>query len=66
MTREEVISVIKQKAEESGHVPTMTELLKAKRLSQHDVRKHFGVYASALHACGMQGEGSGVGVPVRA
>ena len=59
MTREEVICVIRQRAEESGHVPTMNELLKAKRISQYDVRKHFGIYASALHACGLQGQGPG-------
>jgi len=59
MTREEVISVIKQAAEESGHAPRMGELLKAKRISQYDVRKHFGVYASALNACGLEGQGSG-------
>ena len=59
MTREEMISAIKQTAEETGHVPSMTELLKTKRISQYDVRKHFGVYASALHACGLQGSGPG-------
>jgi hypothetical protein len=65
MTREEMISTIKQMAEESGHVPTMTEMLKEKRLTQYDVRKHFGVYASALHACGLQGTGSGYETTMR-
>jgi Homing endonuclease associated repeat len=65
MTREEVICVIRQRAEESGHVPTMNELLKAKRISQYDVRKHFGVYAAALHACGLQGRGPGYEVSMR-
>src|SRR5882672_4702104 len=65
MTREHVISVIKQAAEESGHAPSMTELLKAKRISQYDVRKHFGVYASALNACGLEGQGSGYDLNMR-
>ena len=59
MTREEVISVIRQTVEESGRTPRMTELVKAKRVSEYDVRKHFGIYASALHACGLEPEGSG-------
>jgi hypothetical protein len=59
MTREEVICVIQEAAKESGRTPTLTELQKAKRISQYAVQKHFGVYASALDACGLQGEGSG-------
>ncbi len=59
MTREEVIAVIRNAAEELGRVPTFTQLLEMKRLSQYDIRKNFGVYASALQACGLEGQGSG-------
>ena len=59
MSREEVIGVIRQSNEEMGHVPTLKELMKAKRISQYDVRKNFGVYASALQACGLEPSGSG-------
>ena len=65
MSRDEVMSVIRQTAEEKGRVPTLTELLEMKRLSQYDVRKHFGVYASALHACGLQGRGPGYELNMR-
>ena len=65
MSREEVMNAIRQTAEEKGRVPTLTELLEMKRLSQYDVRKHFGVYASALHACGLQGRGSGYELNMR-
>ena len=65
MNREEVMNVIRQAAEESGQVPTFTQLLETKQLSQYDVRKHFGVYASALHACGLQGRGSGYETTMR-
>jgi hypothetical protein len=65
MTREEVIAVIKQTAEELGRVPRMHELLEMKRLSQYNVRKNFGVYASALQACGLEGRGSGYETTMR-
>jgi hypothetical protein len=65
MSREEVMEVIKQAADASGRVPTMKELMKEKRLSQYDVRKNFGVYASALHACGLEGHGSGYDASMR-
>jgi hypothetical protein len=65
MNREEVMNVIRQAAEESGKVPTFTQLLETKQLSQYDVRKNFGVYASALQACGLQGRGSGYETTMR-
>lgn len=65
MNREEVIGVIRQAAEEMGRVPTMNELLGMQRISQYNVRKHFGVYASALQACGLQRHGSGYELNMR-
>ncbi|HKD80475.1 MAG TPA: hypothetical protein VKH81_12335 [Candidatus Angelobacter sp.] len=65
MTREEVINAIKQTAEESGKTPTLTHMLETKQLSQYDVRRHFGVYASALQACGLEGRGSGYEATMR-
>lgn len=65
MSREEVIDVIRQAAEEMGKVPTFTQLQEMKRLSLYDVRRHFGVYASALQACGLEGRGSGYETTLR-
>jgi hypothetical protein len=65
MSREEVIFAIRQAKEEMGHVPTLNELLKSKRISQYDVRRHFGVYASALQACGLERHGSGYELNMR-
>jgi hypothetical protein len=59
MTREEVMDAISQAAEQTGKTPTFNELMKAKRLTQYDIRKNFGVYASALQACGLEGKGPG-------
>lgn len=66
MTHEEVMNVIKQAAEKTGQVPTFTQLLETKQLSQYDIRKHFGVYASALQACGLEGKGPGYETTMRA
>lgn len=59
MTREEIMEVIRQAAEQAGKAPTFKELMQAKRLTQYDIRKHFGVYAAALNACGLEASGSG-------
>jgi Homing endonuclease associated repeat len=59
MTREEVIRVIKQTAEEVGHAPSMDVLVSTGRLSRYDVKKHFAGYKSALEACGLERHGHG-------
>lgn len=65
MTRDEVMNVIKQAAEKLGKTPTFTQLLETKQLSQYDIRKHFGVYATALQACGFPVRGSGYETTLR-
>ena len=59
MSREEVMDVIRQANQEMGRVPTFKELRQAKRLTQYDIRKNFGIYTAALHACGLEALGSG-------
>jgi hypothetical protein len=40
-------------------------MMQAKRLTQYDIRKHFGVYAAALQACGLEGRGPGYDASMR-
>ncbi len=65
MSREEVMEIIRQANQETGRVPTFKQLMQAKRLTQYDIRKHFGVYAAALNACGLEGTGSGYDAGLR-
>jgi Homing endonuclease associated repeat len=62
MTREEVISVIRQTAEEVGHAPSMAELMFAKRLRPCELKRHFPTYKTALEACGLERHGKGYAV----
>jgi hypothetical protein len=59
VTKEEVITAIKECAEKLGHVPSRKELQKAAKISIRTVRKLFGTYTQALHECGMERRGSG-------
>ncbi len=59
MTKEEVVAVIQQAAQELGHTPSLTELAALQRLSPHAVRRNFGHYAAALRACGLERVGCG-------
>ena len=59
MTRDDVMSAIRQTREQLGHVPTIAELQATTRVGAYDIRKHFGVYAVALEACGLERGGSG-------
>lgn len=62
MPREEVISVIRQTAEEVGHAPSMAELMFAKRLRPCELKRHFPTYKTALEACGLERHGKGYAV----
>ena len=65
MSREEVMNAIKQAAEELGHAPAIHELKAKTRVGAYDIRKHFGVYATALQACGLERRGSGYETTMR-
>jgi hypothetical protein len=66
MTREEVIGAIQKASEKLGHVPSMNELVGVTSISRYEVRKHFGVYAAALEACGLERHGSGYELGLKA
>src|SRR5438270_4509758 len=66
MTREEIIAVIKQTAEELGHAPTVKELKDKKNIRKHSIRSRFGTYKAALAACGLERKGPGYRVSAEA
>ena len=59
MTKEEVITAIKECAEKLGHVPSLAELVGMTAVTKRMIRKHFITYALALQACGMERTGCG-------
>jgi hypothetical protein len=59
MTKEEVITAIRECADEIGHVPSLKELCDLKKVSKRSIRKNFVTYALALQACGLERTGCG-------
>jgi HNH endonuclease len=59
MTRDDVMSAIRETKEKLGHVPTIAELKATTRVGDYDIRKHFGTYTVAVEACGLERRGSG-------
>lgn len=58
VTKEEIISAIKECEARLGHVPSCAELQRAK-VSKHSIQARFGTYTAALRACGMERSGAG-------
>jgi hypothetical protein len=54
VTKEDVMAAIRDCAETLGHVPSSPELYKTKNLTISAIRRTFGTYTKALHACGME------------
>ena len=59
MTRELVITAIRECAAQIGHAPSFSELQKTVQINMRTVRKHFGMYARALEECGLDGADPG-------
>jgi hypothetical protein len=53
MTREEVLTTIREMAEKLGHPPTFAELEVMTPLRRRAIRKHFGSYTWALREAGL-------------
>jgi HNH endonuclease len=64
VTREEIITAIKECEASLGHVPSCSELKKAK-VSKRGVITHFGGYKAALQACDMERAGQGHKISMR-
>jgi Homing endonuclease associated repeat len=57
--REQIMTRIRECAEEIGHAPSLTELQKTTNISMRLIRKNFGFYRRALEACGLSRTGPG-------
>lgn len=64
MSKEEMINLMKQLAEQNGEAPTFEKFCKAANVTSRAVRKHFGTWARALEEAGLKREGAGYPVPM--
>jgi hypothetical protein len=44
-----------------GRTVQLTELVKSTKISRLAIRTHFGNYTETLRACGLEGQGYGIG-----
>jgi hypothetical protein len=65
VSKEEIISAIKECAEKLGHAPSFPELQVTMKVSKRAVRVSFGTYTQALQACGLERRGAGYEVSQR-
>lgn len=59
MSREEIITAVKECAAKLGRVPRQEEFQVTMSVQRHVVRKHFTSYAQLIAECGMERRGSG-------
>ena len=60
MSREEIISAVKECVAKLGRVPRQEEFRVTMQVRRHLIRKHFSNYTQLLTECGLEREGSGV------
>jgi Homing endonuclease associated repeat len=53
MTKEEILTAIREVAEKLGHPPTFSQLEDMTAMRRRHIRKHFGNYLWALQECGL-------------
>jgi hypothetical protein len=53
MTKEEVLTAIREAAEKLGHPPTFSQLEDLTPMRRRHIRKHFRNYLWALQECGL-------------
>ncbi|HET8891201.1 MAG TPA: hypothetical protein VFQ41_20020 [Candidatus Angelobacter sp.] len=60
MSREEIISAVKECAARLGRAPRVDEFRVTMSVKKHFIRKHFSTYTQLLAECGLERHGSGV------
>jgi HNH endonuclease len=65
MTKEEILTAIKECAAELGHAPSITELQKMKGVLKGTIYNRFGNYRTALKECGLERSGPGYETDMR-
>ncbi len=64
MSKEEILTAIKECAEKLGHAPSYPELRSHFRVNEKTIRRHFGKYRWALQECGLEPYGAGYEIPM--
>lgn len=59
MSKEEIISAIKEAATTLGHAPSFPDMKRMYGLTHNDIRKHFGTVTRALRDAGLEPKGGG-------
>jgi hypothetical protein len=59
VTKEEMISAVKECAEKMGRVPSFPELQIATQITNRTMRSNFGNYSRMLEICGLERQGAG-------
>jgi hypothetical protein len=65
MSKEEIMAAIRECTATQGHVPTYAELNAKMKIGMRAIRMHFGSYAEALRACGLEKYGTGYGLTAK-
>jgi len=66
VSREEIITAVKECTAKLGRVPRMDEFRVAMSVKKHFIRKHFSSYTQLLTECGLERHGSGVPLTLEA
>jgi hypothetical protein len=66
MTREEILTAIREAAEKLGHPPTFSEMEDMTPMRRRHIRKHFGSYIWALKECDLKAGHNSRRIPVEA
>jgi len=66
MTREEILTAIREAAEKLGHPPTFSEMEDITPMRRRHIRKHFGSYIWALKECDLKAGHNSRRIPVEA
>ncbi|HEY7403522.1 MAG TPA: hypothetical protein VIB39_08375 [Candidatus Angelobacter sp.] len=59
MSREEIVTIIRELAEKLGHAPSHSELSRNSKVTRRQIRKAFGTYTQALRECKLHRGGGG-------
>jgi Homing endonuclease associated repeat len=66
VSKEEIMAAIRECARRLGRAPSFTELKRAVKVTQRDIRKQFCTYTRAVRECGLERQGSGHPVALEA
>ena len=65
MTKEEIITAVKEYAAKLGHAPSLAEFRRHTRISKWQIQKNFGSYSAMMQASEVERHGSGSAVSLK-